>query len=707
VADKACILAILKVCGFYYILNPYYVYKKMKAFFGKIKTGLWIVAVLFFLSESLCAQSKNSSYRSSNGSLIREYLDSAQYLASRAPFRAIDKINKAIELSLNENDKNNEGLSYWILGNIQQNLDQHELAADNYRKSIASLATLSRSKKMSQYSSPESLATLFKAYKHLTISLLQLHKTSEAVATLSNCFESRFQAIPEKEKLDANRVQVDILVKQKKQEEAFKLLNSILEREKKLNNGEGEAKTWIAIGTLYEATGDEDKAIDAYTHAKSIAEKTKNSALLLTVNNLMAKIFRQQKNTAKELEVRNSNIASFSDKYKEASQQNKEIGNAYLNTREVDKALPFFEKSLSLDKTGNVIIPRELFGKSNELETTANTYKLLAEAYLKRGDTEKALRYLEVFVEIQDSIKSIRKRELNEALKLSNQIGKNQQRIGLLEKERNLSEKSIEILKQDKKLKEEELLTRNIIIGSLCFLLVFMIIGAVYILKSSREKRRVNQLLAIKSLRGQMNPHFIFNALNSVNHYISQNDERAANKYLSDFSKLMRSVMETSKHDLISLSEELEILKLYLQLEHARFKDNFDYSLEVDPEIDTAEFELPPMIIQPFIENAVWHGLRYTDSKGFLKIQIEQDDVALLVSIRDNGIGRKKSLELKTKNQKLQNSTGMQNIENRIKIMNELFNTHIVAEISDAFPDKENKGTSVKLVIPKKINNHA
>jgi two-component system, LytTR family, sensor kinase len=170
---------------------------------------------------------------------------------------------------------------------------------------------------------------------------------------------------------------------------------------------------------------------------------------------------------------------------------------------------------------------------------------------------------------------------------------------------------------------------------------------------------------------------------------------------------LMRSVMETSKHDLISLSEELEILKLYLQLEHARFKDNFDYSLEVDPEIDTAEFELPPMIIQPFIENAVWHGLRYTDSKGFLKIQIEQDDVALLVSIRDNGIGRKKSLELKTKNQKLQNSTGMQNIENRIKIMNELFNTHIVAEISDAFPDKENKGTSVKLVIPKKINNHA
>ena len=204
-----------------------------------------------------------------------------------------------------------------------------------------------------------------------------------------------------------------------------------------------------------------------------------------------------------------------------------------------------------------------------------------------------------------------------------------------------------------------------------------------------------------------MNPHFIFNALNSVNHYISQNDERAANKYLSDFSKLMRSVMETSKHDLITLSDELEILRLYLQLEHSRFKEKFEYSFTLDDKIDTSEFKLPPMIIQPFLENAIWHGLRYVDGKGWLRIHFADGREGLTVTITDNGIGRTKSLELKTRNQKMQSSTGMENIENRIRIMNELFKTSIQTKVSDAMQGAANPGTKVSLFIPKNINHHA
>jgi two-component system LytT family sensor kinase len=144
-----------------------------------------------------------------------------------------------------------------------------------------------------------------------------------------------------------------------------------------------------------------------------------------------------------------------------------------------------------------------------------------------------------------------------------------------------------------------------------------------------------------------------------------------------------------------------------LQLEHSRFKDKFDYTLRMDETIDASEFDLPPMIIQPFIENAVWHGLRYVDEKGVLIIDIKKLNEDLLISVSDNGIGRKKSLELKTKNQKLQNSTGMQNIENRINIMNELFKTNIKVSIGDAYPGVKNAGTRVEIFIPKKINNHA
>ena len=688
----------------------------MQVNYGHIvkKQTVLIALLLCFGYRQMAQQSMKKSsqgiYQSKGkGSLISFYLDSAQYLSVRAPMRAIDKINKAIELSITENDKNNEGLSYWILGNIQQGLEQHELAVDNYKKCISTLTINSRAKggKLKGSFDGGSTQTLFNAYKHLAISQLQLSNTDEASVSIGKCFGYQFETINEEDKLDAKRIQASVFFKQGKKEESLNQLAKTIEDEKKIYNLEGEAKTYMSIASIFAQTKNEAKAIENYSLAKTIVEKLKNSALLFAINNQMAQVYRQQKNADKEQQVRSDNIANTANQSKEVSQQNNEIGNAYANSDQMQKALPYFEKSLMMSKGGKFFVPADLFGKSNDLEGMANTYKLLAEEYLKMGDTERALAYLETFVQIQDSIRSIRHRELEDALRISNQIGKNQQRIELLEKERDLSDKSIQILKQDKELKEDELYTRNIIIGTLCFLIVFMFVAVFYVLKSSREKRRINQLLAIKSLRGQMNPHFIFNALNSVNHYISQNDERAANKYLSDFSKLMRSVMETSKHDVIALNEELEILKLYLQLEHARFKKNFDYSFTVDEKIDVSEFELPPMIIQPFIENAIWHGLRYIDEKGFLSIDFKQNHEGLVVSIIDNGIGRKKSLEIKTKNQKMQNSTGMQNIENRIRIMNELFKTNIRAEISDAFEGTENSGTKITLLIPKKIYKHA
>jgi len=285
---------------------------------------------------------------------------------------------------------------------------------------------------------------------------------------------------------------------------------------------------------------------------------------------------------------------------------------------------------------------------------------------------------------------------------LSNKIGQNQQRIDLLEKERELKERSIEILEQDRILKEEQLGMRNMVIGVLVLFIVLMMLAGYFVYKGFSEKKKAHQILALKSLRGQMNPHFIFNALNSVNHYISQNDERSANRYLSDFSKLMRLVMDTSKHDFITITEELEMLKIYLQLEHLRFNDKFNYNIHFVNEVEQLDYVLPPMLIQPYIENAIWHGLRYIDGTGVLNIEFEAKDNSLLITISDNGIGRKKSKELKTQNQKKQLSIGMQNIENRIELMNEIYNSDIKIEITDLYPDREYNGTQVKLIIPQK-----
>ncbi len=645
--------------------------------------------------------------RSEFGYTSARYLDSATYYAEKAPLKAIDNINKAITQSINERDKAKESAAYLILGNIQQNLQQHELAIENYLKCIALSQVKSRAK--GSWSPPVSQETLFQANKHLAVSYMELGDFDKAETRVN--YGLGYVSVDPAELLSARRLLATIRLKQGRVPESISILNDVLLEEKQNANGKGEAETHLALGEIYLEQKNDDKAIDCFTKAKTLAEKANLSPLALKANDQLAKIFRRQKNLTKELEVRNSNISinTSNNNPQAIMKENIEIGTAYLNANQMVVAQTFFDKGLNNDRveqnatafTYNTITQEQLlFPKSNDLDETANTYKLLAEEYLKQRNPERALVYFDKYATLQDSIRHVRQRELNEALSLSTSLGKNQQKIDLLQKERQLSEQSMELLKRDKTLKEEQLGFKNIIIGVLIFFIVFMLMAGFFVMRSSREKRKVNQLLALKSLRGQMNPHFIFNALNSVNHYISQNDERKANRYLSDFSKLMRMVMDSSKHSLVPLTEELEMLRLYLQLEHTRFNDKFDYTLEISERLADSDFELPPMLIQPYLENAVWHGLRYLDDKGKLGLVFETAGNELLVTITDNGIGREQSKALKTHNQKKQASIGMQNIENRIVIMNDLFGTNIRVEISDADPGAIQCGTRVKLYIP-------
>jgi two-component system LytT family sensor kinase len=220
------------------------------------------------------------------------------------------------------------------------------------------------------------------------------------------------------------------------------------------------------------------------------------------------------------------------------------------------------------------------------------------------------------------------------------------------------------------------------------------------ILRSYQAKRRANNLLALRSLRAQMNPHFIFNSLNSINSFISKNDERSANKYLANFSRLMRTVLEHSSHDFVPLEAEIRVLELYLKLEHVRFSDQFSYTFEVDPQIDPQAVEVPPMLIQPYIENAIWHGLRYKKQPGHLRVMLRREGDQLLGVVEDDGIGRARSMEAKTKNQKTHQSTGLKNTAQRIQLIHSLYGKEVSVEISDLHLEADDCGTQVRLLIP-------
>lgn len=203
------------------------------------------------------------------------------------------------------------------------------------------------------------------------------------------------------------------------------------------------------------------------------------------------------------------------------------------------------------------------------------------------------------------------------------------------------------------------------------------------IVKALLSIRKRNKQIALQSLRREMNPHFIFNSLNSVNQFIASNNELAANKYLTSYSNLMRNVMENSNKDYISLETELDQLKRYLELERMRFPDKFDYRIEVDPELNRDETMIPNMLIQPNVENAIWHGLRYKESFGVVEVKFGTVNGRTCVVIEDNGIGMAESTRMKTRNQKLYESRGLKNTEERIKLLNDVYRSDIRFEIKD------------------------
>ena len=207
--------------------------------------------------------------------------------------------------------------------------------------------------------------------------------------------------------------------------------------------------------------------------------------------------------------------------------------------------------------------------------------------------------------------------------------------------------------------------------------------------------------LEMQALRAQMNPHFIFNSLNSINRFILQNDKLQASEYLTKFSKLVRLILQNSQSTLIPLESELEALELYLELEALRFNHHFGYKINVEDNLDASVVKVPPLIIQPYAENAIWHGFMHKEEKGYLEIEIVQQEEELLCKITDNGIGRKKAMELKSISAPAHKSMGMRITADRIAILQQKKQRDSYFSVNDlVLPDGSVAGTEVLLKIP-------
>ena len=201
------------------------------------------------------------------------------------------------------------------------------------------------------------------------------------------------------------------------------------------------------------------------------------------------------------------------------------------------------------------------------------------------------------------------------------------------------------------------------------------------------------------ALRAQMNPHFIFNCLNSIKLYTLENDSQTASEYLTMFSQLIRLVLENSRSEKVTLEKELEALRLYIELEAMRFKDKVKYQIHVSPGIDQQYTELPPLLIQPYVENAIWHGLMHKKEGGNILITITQPtEHCLQVEITDDGVGREQAAEYKSKSATRQKSFGLKMTSERIDMINQVYGIKADVQVAD-LKDKTNKANGTRVII--------
>ena len=384
-----------------------------------------------------------------------------------------------------------------------------------------------------------------------------------------------------------------------------------------------------------------------------------------------------------------------------------EMAKLHIASKHFEEALPVLEQLLEearkiKDRDTEITQLRHLATVHFEMGNATDGIEALRESYNIAASTGRTFEARESLKQLADHYSSVG--DDKASLEMYGEFLQNLDRIILSDnsltdaKTFKVTEERIRRLESEKMLKDELITRKNtfnyFLIGSMALLLLFFgsIVKALYSIKTK------NKEIALQSLRREMNPHFLFNSLNSVNQFIAQNNELEANKYLTSYSTLMRNTMENSNKDFVTLGNEIENLTEYLELEHLRFKDKFDFEINVDEKLDPETIWVPNMIVQPHLENAIWHGLRYKEGKGLLKMDFTLSGKIVTITIDDDGIGPTRSSELKTHNQKAHQSRGLTNTRERMTLLNELYKTKMSFSVTEK--NGPETGTIVKITFP-------
>ncbi|MCK0160954.1 tetratricopeptide repeat protein [Allomuricauda sp. F6463D] len=456
----------------------------------------------------------------------------------------------------------------------------------------------------------------------------------------------------------------------KEYDRALENYRAYLETSQAMGNRAEEIKALSNIAIIYNDTENFKEGVSYLNKALTLAKEEGNDLFIAAITNNLALAYKNLGEHQKAL-----------DHYKEAVAIAQKIGNKYIEASALNSIgkINVLLKNYTVAET-NANKALALSKAIGAVEWEADSWEVLSEVYEQNEKMSEALNAYKMHIQLRDSV-------INEEKK-SELTRKEMQ----FEMERQQAVANEEIKRQQ--------LVKNIyLFGSIVLVLIALI--SYYIYKRRRdelEKKKIAEFNAkvaeteLRALRSQMNPHFIFNSLNSISDFISKNDIQQADDYLVKFSKLTRAILENSEKKWITLEEDLELMELYMQLESLRLENKLHHRIIIDQNIEPDNTLVPPLILQPFIENSIWHGISPKKGDGQIDITIEKNDDMLKFIVDDNGVGQSK---MNNPDKKSNESYGIKITKNRIDIVSHIKNKQGSVNLID-----KTEGVRVEIALP-------
>ncbi len=503
-----------------------------------------------------------------------------------------------------------------------------------------------------------------------------------------------------------------------------------------------QAKIYKNLGIIFDAHYKYPDAINFYKKGYSIASDYKDIALMKKILHSMAIAYRHSGDLVKAAEIQFEKLSLDGDDPKEDIEAYNQLGLIHKDLGDYDEARGYYEHILALEKNKKVssfrayayhniatcyrlenqfkIAEQMYFNAIGELKSTEeesdlfNSYLDLTELYIQVQDYENAKIYGTLASEISDGILiTIENNKINHYLSqiyfATNQPEKAkiysdkyvEQMEALYDRQKDLAIKAdqakIDQITQEyfNQQQQEEQVNYFIPAVVASSSLLLFLVGQLIRRRRQAIVEAKNRVLNLEltALRSQINPHFLFNAINSIKSFIHSSNTSAAEEYLSDFSKLMRYTLENSDKMIITIEEEVKNLEMYIKMEQLRTGFKFGYQIELDPEIDQFITYIPAMIIQPFVENAIWHGLVPQEEQGELVLSIHKHNGQIRLMVKDNGVGLSKSAQRPN-----HQSMGMRLITERIALLKKYFRQAF--EINIVSNQPQTPGTLVTITVP-------